>query len=115
MISLELAKAIDNGYFTSAAMFDNLLFQTINKDRLINFNNVNSESPYQALEYLNSKINQYVKPTLRKVNQTIRWRYLSGKAYHNLKKQFVEPTFSFRKYSRWNLSFRCRHLKPHIR
>lgn len=71
------------------------LFNTFNKDYLINFNNVNKPIPHYALEELGKKVNEYVKPTLHRVNQTLHWQYFSDKVYQSLKTNFLRPATSF--------------------
>lgn len=97
-MSLKMVNAIDNRAFTAAANIDDALYRKINERQFINFNNYNKEMPFRDLEGLNMRINHFVKPTFRNVNQTIKWKYISENAYHSLKKTFTMPSYSFRKF-----------------
>lgn len=90
-----MKNCIENNDYTSADTLDDILYATLNQEEEINFNNVKAESPYPALDRLNHKINKYVKPTLKKVNQTLKWEYLSLAAYQNLKSNFLYSSTSF--------------------
>ncbi|KAJ0177784.1 hypothetical protein K1T71_006657 [Dendrolimus kikuchii] len=90
----DFKKAFELKNYTAVSLLDTKLYQTFNKDYFINFNKVNSPNPYLALEKLNFDVNKYVKPTL-KVNQTLKWKYISNDAYYSLQTHFLRPTTSF--------------------
>ncbi|XP_030026993.1 retinoid-inducible serine carboxypeptidase [Manduca sexta] len=91
----KLAQSIETHNYFSAGALDTLIFTTFNEEGEINFNNLKTPSPYPALTKLNSVMNLYVKPTLFKVNQTLKWKYLSTDAYYSLKSNFLMPSTSF--------------------
>ncbi|KAJ8724452.1 hypothetical protein PYW08_015926 [Mythimna loreyi] len=94
-VAKKLVRAIETQAFSQADILDDYLFQTLNGQGELNFNNVYAASPYPALEELDNKMNLYVKPTLVAVNKTIKWNYLSIKAYSSLKESFLIPSVSF--------------------
>ncbi|XP_013194019.1 retinoid-inducible serine carboxypeptidase isoform X2 [Amyelois transitella] len=99
--AMEIAKRvgnyIDKREYVIAGKWDNLLFNTLTEEAgmEINFNNINQESPYPALEKLQDNINKYVKPTLLEVNQSIEWKYISEPVFQNLNESFLVPSTKF--------------------
>lgn len=97
-IAHELISLMDKNDYIQAHEVDFMLFKKLNEDEFLNFNNIYGLSPYPALVKLNLYVNQYVKPTLKLVNQTINWLYLNTDVYDSLKGSLLVPSFSFCKY-----------------
>ncbi|XP_075975771.1 retinoid-inducible serine carboxypeptidase-like [Anticarsia gemmatalis] len=94
-ISKKLVRSLERHDFFTADALDSLLFTQLNDEGFINFNNVYAPSPYPALEELNTKVNDYIKPMLIGVNKTRQWQYLSTTAYQYLKENFLVSSTSF--------------------
>lgn len=94
-IAHELISLMDKNDYIQAHEVDFMLFKKLNEDEFLNFNNIYGLSPYPALVKLNLHVNQYVKPTLKLVNQTIDWLYLNTDVYDSLKGSLLVPSFSF--------------------
>lgn len=94
-IARKLVQSLEKNDMLTAHSLDATLFESLNNDRVINFNNVYAESPYPALEKLSNNINQYIRPMLVGVNQTRKWEYLSIVAYDHLKENFLLSSTSF--------------------
>lgn len=97
-VAKKLIRSLLKNDYSTANELDTVLFHSLNNERFINFNNVYGQSPYPALERLNTKVNMYLKPTLVGVNQSRTWQYLSTTVYDNLKESFLFSSTSFCMY-----------------
>ncbi|CAG9787242.1 unnamed protein product [Diatraea saccharalis] len=97
IITKRIAEYIEKKDYETANEWNFLLYSTINKESgmEINFNNINQVSPYSALDLLSKKVNQYVKPTLAMVNQSLEWSYISTEVFENLNGSFLIPSTKF--------------------
>lgn len=102
---------IDKKDYVYTEKLNTLMFRILNMEAgmEINFNNVNQASPYPALDELARKVNEYVKPTLTIVNQSLQWNYMSDEAFYTLNNAFFVPSASFCKCK---IIFKYRALNP---
>lgn len=60
--------------------------------------NIHKTHPYADLERFKRKVNEYIKPTMTCVNQTIEWDYHNEDVYTILKESLFKPSNKFCKY-----------------
>lgn len=96
-IAKRIAEYIDKRDYVTANKWNILLYSTITRESgmEINFNNINQVEPYAALAVLSKKVNDYVKPTLPMVNQSLQWSYLSDEVFEKLNGSFFVPSTKF--------------------
>ncbi|KPJ19407.1 Serine carboxypeptidase-like 51 [Papilio machaon] len=93
----KMVNYIDKKDYVYTEKLNTLMFRILNMEAgmEINFNNVNQASPYPALDELARKVNEYIKPTLTLVNQSLQWNYISDEAFFTLNNAFFVPSTSF--------------------
>ncbi|XP_063827403.1 retinoid-inducible serine carboxypeptidase-like [Ostrinia nubilalis] len=97
VISKRIAYAVEQKNYVAAGEYDAILYRTVTQESgmEINFNNINQVDTNGALNLLEKKINKYVKPTLKIVNQSLEWSYISEDVFQSLNRSFFVPSMKF--------------------
>ncbi|CAG9579801.1 unnamed protein product [Danaus chrysippus] len=93
----QMCELIEAKEYATAGRFSTILFNMFNVEAAmdINFNNINQESPYPALYQLALKVNKYVKPTLKEVDQNLDWSFISDDVFESLSESFLVPSSKY--------------------
>lgn len=94
---MKVAEFVDQRNYTAALQWDSILQKTVfdESGMTLNFNNINQVDFETMVRNLDSKINNYVKPTLNIVSQRIDYKHMSDEVFENMRPSMFVPSTKF--------------------